>query len=246
MPRRPPSPAAETPETCPSSVFLPDCPSTRVIVPSSREDTSRSPSGSGARPQGVLRSSATVRTTFTEPFAGGVASTACWVGVDPEVAPLDEALSPPSGEPPPPPPPSEEQPAVSRSVVAASTAVTARRCTIMVPSKRRVLPVIHRSRLPGSRSPGPDAHTRPHQSRDACAVGGRAGPVALGGRQVCEPADRVRSAGWSAARVSSEGLPVLRVPAQLAGLLLRGWGTGVDGCAGPAALGWPVGLLDPR
>jgi hypothetical protein len=61
-----------------------------------------------------------------------------------------------------------------------------------------------------------------------------------GGRVVCGPAARVRSAGWSAARVSSEGLPVGRVPAQSAGLLVRGWGAGL------AALGWPVALLDSR
>lgn len=199
MPRRPPSPAAETPETCPSSVFLPDCPSTRVIVPSSREETSRSPSGSGARPQGVLRSSATVRTTFTEPFAGGVASAACWVGEDPEAGPLDEALPAPSGEPPPPPPPSEEQPAVSRSVVAASTAVTARRCTIMVPSKRRVLPVIHRSRLPGSRSPRPDVRTRPHSPAARARSVGVPDSRRSGSRRVCGPAACVRSAARACA-----------------------------------------------
>ena len=54
-PSRPPSPPGATPGTSPSSVFLPVFPSTRVIVPSSREDTSRSPPGSGARPHGRLQ-----------------------------------------------------------------------------------------------------------------------------------------------------------------------------------------------
>ncbi|MGJ3560999.1 hypothetical protein ACR6C2_32425 [Streptomyces sp. INA 01156] len=94
--------------------------STRVIVASSREDTSRSPSARGARPQGVFRSSVTVRSTFTEPFAGGVSSAPRSAGEDCPVARLD-GLSPPSGAPPSP----EEHPAVSRSA-AASTAVTAR------------------------------------------------------------------------------------------------------------------------
>ncbi len=53
MPRRPPSPAADTPDTLPSSVFLPVASVIRVIVPSSREETRRFPSGSGARPQGT-------------------------------------------------------------------------------------------------------------------------------------------------------------------------------------------------
>ncbi|GGZ02053.1 hypothetical protein GCM10010385_59430 [Streptomyces geysiriensis] len=47
-----------------------------MIVASSREETSSPPPGSGASPQGLFSPVATVRTTFTEPFAGGVCSAA--------------------------------------------------------------------------------------------------------------------------------------------------------------------------
>ncbi len=73
MPSSPPSPAAETPGTEPRSVFLPVLSSIRVIVPSSRSASSSPPPDSGARPQGVLRFAATVRTTRTDPVAGGCA-----------------------------------------------------------------------------------------------------------------------------------------------------------------------------
>ncbi len=144
---RPPSPAGATPGTSPTSVFLPDSPSIRVIVASSREETSRSPSGSGARPHGVFSPSATVRTTLTDPCAGGVSSDAFPVDGEPVVL-LGAAAVPPPGDP----PSSEEQAAVSRSAAVAIAAVTTRRCTILVPSTRRVLLFLHRSRLTGSRS----------------------------------------------------------------------------------------------
>ena len=76
MPSRPPSPAGDTPGTSPSSVFFPSPPSTRVIVPSSREDTSRSPPGSGARPQGDFRPVATVRDHLHRALRGRRASVA--------------------------------------------------------------------------------------------------------------------------------------------------------------------------
>lgn len=134
MPRRPPSPAGATPGTSPITVFLPVFSSTRVIVPLSREDTSSPPSGSGARPQGVSRSSVTVRRTFTEPLAGGVASADCWEEGDPGSVLLAFGNALPLPDVPPSP---EEHPAVTRSAAAANTAVTARRCTIKVPSTRR-------------------------------------------------------------------------------------------------------------
>src|SRR5262245_20058730 len=120
MPRRPPSPAGETPDTVPSSVFLPVFSSTFVIVPSSREETSRPPSGRGARPQGVFRPVVTVRSTLTEPLAGGACSAACSDGDEFALVLPGAVLSPPPPDPAPPPP--EEQPAVSRSAVVASTA----------------------------------------------------------------------------------------------------------------------------
>lgn len=137
MPSRPPSPAGETPETEPSSVFPPVFASMRVIVPSSREDTSRSPPGRPASPHGVFRPSVTVRTTVTEPLAGAADSAAGAVEEEPAAVPLGVGLPKPPGKSPPLPPPPEEQPAVSRSAVAASAARTARRRTIMVPSQRR-------------------------------------------------------------------------------------------------------------
>ncbi|GAA0538048.1 hypothetical protein GCM10010390_44920 [Streptomyces mordarskii] len=99
------------------------------IFPVSREETSRSPPGSGASPQGESSFVVSVRTTFTEPFAGAADS----VG---EGAPE---------EPPPPgfegaderPPglvmlsPSDEQPATSNTAAAAaSTEVTRGRRTV--------------------------------------------------------------------------------------------------------------------
>src|SRR3954447_6722554 len=132
MPSRPPSPAGSTPETLPSSVFLPVFASTFVIVPSSREATSRAlSSGSGATPHGVFRPVATVRSTLTEPLAGAACSPDCPEGEEFAVA-LGGFLSPPLVDVPPPPP--EEHPAVSRSAVAANMAGTARRSTILVPS----------------------------------------------------------------------------------------------------------------
>src|SRR3954447_17899453 len=133
MPSRPPSPAGDTPDTLPSSVFLPVFSSTRVIVPSSREETSRPPSGRGARPHGVFRPSVTVRSTFAVPLAGGVGWVAGPVGDAPDAVPLDAVLPPASGGP----PPSEVQPAVSRSAAVANTAVTARGCTFGIPSTAR-------------------------------------------------------------------------------------------------------------
>src|SRR5690348_2463843 len=161
MPRRPPSPAGATPGTWPSSVFLPVFSSTRVIVPSSREDTSRPPSGSGARPQGDLRFSVTVRSTFTEPLAGAAVSVARGADDAPvPVPPLDDGLRPPIGAPPPPP---EEQPAVTTSAAAANTAFTTRRCTIRGPFDAAVLLFIHRASPRGSRTrtPGPSGAGRP-------------------------------------------------------------------------------------
>ncbi|GAA3684645.1 hypothetical protein GCM10022420_079360 [Streptomyces iranensis] len=96
----------------------------------SREETSRSPSGSGASPQGEFSFVVSVRSTFTEPFAGAADS----VG---EGAPEEE----------PPPPgfvgaadrptglvmlsPSDEQPATSTTAAAAArTEVTRGRRTV--------------------------------------------------------------------------------------------------------------------
>src|ERR1044072_9609258 len=75
-PSRPPSPAGETPGTDPSSVFFPESAETLKIFPVSREDTSRSPPGSGATPQGDFSLVVSVLTTFTEPFLGAADSLA--------------------------------------------------------------------------------------------------------------------------------------------------------------------------
>src|SRR5689334_22350105 len=181
MPSRPPSPAGETPDTLPSSVFLPVRASTLVIVPWSRETTSRLlSSGSGATPHGVFRPVATVRSTLTEPLAGGAFSAEPSDG-DAFAVGLPAALpSPPAAGPSPPPP--EEQPAVSSSAVAASTAGTARRSTILVlsgggpaagsagstcltPLAPRRFP-INRTRPGTSRGPSVPGSPSPRQPRD--------------------------------------------------------------------------------
>ncbi|GGU43929.1 hypothetical protein GCM10010274_34850 [Streptomyces lavendofoliae] len=102
-----------------------------MIVPSSREETSRSPSGRAARPHGDFSPSVSVDTTATAPFAGG----ADGPGEDgepdgsAEAAGGDPALRPAAGWPPEP----DEHPA-ARSRAAANTAVTAGRCTVDIPS----------------------------------------------------------------------------------------------------------------
>ncbi|CAK7280783.1 hypothetical protein SGPA1_11576 [Streptomyces misionensis JCM 4497] len=131
MPSRPPSPAGETPETVPSSVVRPVSGSTRVIVASSRAETSRPPSGSTARPHGDFRFSATVRSTCTEPLAGAADSVAGEAG-----AVLGGTVRGPWPGKPTPSDEPDEQPAAS-SRAAATTAGTARRRTIMIPSERR-------------------------------------------------------------------------------------------------------------
>ncbi|GHJ31612.1 hypothetical protein TPA0910_60450 [Streptomyces hygroscopicus subsp. sporocinereus] len=96
----------------------------------SREETSRSPPGSGASPQGESSFVVSVRTTFTEPFAGAAGSVGEGEPEEglplPDVAGVDVRppglvmLSPP-----------DEQPATSNTAAAAArTGVTRGRRTV--------------------------------------------------------------------------------------------------------------------
>ncbi|GAA4899407.1 hypothetical protein GCM10023237_17960 [Streptomyces coeruleoprunus] len=107
--------------------------STRLIVPSSRDDTSRSPSGSAASPQGDFSPWATVDTTRTDPLAGApegdaLADGAAGADVD---APGLRGPSPGGFSSP------DEHPVATNSTAAANTAVTAGRCTVSDPFPQR-------------------------------------------------------------------------------------------------------------